>query len=139
MSKKSILTFIAGTLLGSIVSVLTTQFMLFYEFPKKTKHGSKHRAYSLDDYEDDERSYDNVHVKTEREAKEVKRQLQELIEKNGYTSVANLYKLTGKYHTLVDTEYGWTSLNSMTWYRTENREYPWLLILPRPKNLRDLK
>ena len=137
MSKKSILTFVAGTLLGSIVSVLTTRFMLLYDFPKKTKRETKHRSYSLDD--EDDRSYDNVHVKTEREAMKVKKQLQERIEETGYTSVANLYELTGNYHTWIDTEYGWTSLNSMTWYRTKNRERPWLLILPRPKYIRDLK
>lgn len=139
MSKKSILTFIAGTLLGSIVSALTTRFMLFYEFPKKTKRETKYRSYSLDDDEDDERSYDNVHVKTEREAEEVKRRLQERIEKYGYASIANLYVLTGHYHTWSDSERGWTSLNSMSWCRTRNREYPWLLILPRPRNIRDLK
>ena len=138
MNKKSILTFVAGTLLGSIVSALTTKFILFYEFPKKTKRETKHRSYSLDD-EDDERSYDNVYVKTEREAKEVKRQLQERIEKDGYASIANLYKLTGYYHTWSDSERGWTKLNSMSWCRTKNREYPWLLILPRPRNIRDLK
>lgn len=137
MSKKSILTFVAGTLFGSIVSVLTTRFMLFYEFPKNRE--TKYRLYSLDDDEDDECSYDNVHVKTEREAKEVKRQLQEQIEKNGYTSIANLYRLTGKRDTWKDTKFGWTSLNSMSWYRTKNREYPWLLILPRPKDIRDLR
>lgn len=139
MSKNSILTFVAGTLLGSIVSALTTKFMLFYDFPKKTKRETQRRLYSLDDDEDDERSYDNVHVKTEREAKEVKRRLQERIEKDGYASIANLYRLTGIRDTWKDTEFGWTSLNSMTWYRTKNREYPWLLIMPRPKNIRDLK
>lgn len=139
MSKKSILTFVAGTLLGSVVSVFTTRFMLFYEFPKKTKRETKHGLYSLDDDEDDERSYDNIHVKTEREAMNVKRQLQERIEENGYASIASLYKLTGHYHTWSDSERGWVSLNSMTWHRTKNREYPWLLILPRPKDIRDLK
>ena len=139
MSKKSILTFIAGTLLGSVVSVLTTRFMLFYEFPKKTKRETKHRSYSLDDDEDDDRSYDNVHVKTEREAEEVKRRLQEFVEKTGYASVADLYCLTGNDSKWSDTDFGWTSLNSMSWTRTRNRKRPYLLILPRPKDIRDLK
>ena len=93
-----------------------------------------------DDNEDDsEHSYDNVHVKTEREAEEVKRRLQERIEETGYATVANLYQLTGNYHTWTDSERGWTSLNSMSWTRTRNRKRPYLLILPRPKDIRDLK
>ena len=93
-----------------------------------------------DDEEDDsEHSYDNVHVKTEREAEEVKRRLQERIEETGYATVANLYQLTGNYHTWTDSERGWTSLNSMSWTRTRNRKRPYLLILPRPKDIRDLK
>lgn len=93
-----------------------------------------------DDNEDDsEHSYDNVHVKTEREAQEVKRRLQERIEETGYATVANLYQLTGNYHTWTDSEKGWTSLNSMSWTRTRNRKRPYLLILPRPKDIRDLK
>jgi len=93
-----------------------------------------------DDNEDDsEHSYDNVHVKTEREAEEVKRRLQERIEETGYATVANLYQLTGNYHTWTDSERGWTSLNSMSWTRTRNRKRPYLLILPKPKDIRDLK
>lgn len=93
-----------------------------------------------DDNEDDsEHSYDNVHVKTEREAEEVKRRLQERIEETGYATVANLYQLTDNYHTWTDSERGWTSLNSMSWTRTRNRKRPYLLILPRPKDIRDLK
>ena len=92
-----------------------------------------------DDEDDDEHSYDNVHVKTEREAEEVKRRLQERIEETGYATVANLYQLTGNYHTWTDSEKGWTSLNSMSWTRTRNRKRPYLLILPRPKDIRDLK
>lgn len=92
-----------------------------------------------DDEDDSEHSYDNVHVKTEREAEEVKRRLQERIEETGYATVANLYQLTGNYHTWTDSEKGWTSLNSMSWTRTRNRKRPYLLILPRPKDIRDLK
>lgn len=92
-----------------------------------------------DDEDDSEHSYDNVHVKTEREAEEVKRRLQERIEETGYATVANLYQLTGNYHTWTDSERGWTSLNSMSWTRTRNRKRPYLLILPRPKDIRDLK
>ena len=92
-----------------------------------------------DDEDDSEHSYDNVHVKSEREAEEVKRRLQERIEETGYATVANLYQLTGNYHTWTDSEKGWTSLNSMSWTRTRNRKRPYLLILPRPKDIRDLK
>lgn len=92
-----------------------------------------------DDDDDSEHSYDNVHVKTEREAEEVKRKLQERIEETGYATVANLYQLTGNYHTWTDSEKGWTSLNSMSWTRTRNHKRPWLLILPRPKDIRELK
>lgn len=109
----------------------------------KSRKSSRYRRNDDDDEDDDdgdsEHSYDNVHVKTEKEAEDVKRKLQERIEETGYATVANLYQLTGNYHTWTDSEKGWTSLNSMSWTRTRNRKHPWLLILPRPKDIRDLK
>ena len=132
MSKKSILTFITGTLLGSIVSILTTRFMLLYEFSKERKH----ERYWEDD---NEHSYDNVRVESERKAKEIKRKLQRQIVEHGYVTVANLHELAGNDRTWTDTEYGWTSLNGMSWTRTHHSYRPYLLILPCPRNIRDLK
>lgn len=94
-----------------------------------------------DDEDDDGRSYDNVRVRTEREAKQVIAELRDLIadREYGYATVANLYELTDNMVTYTDHRYGWTSLNSATYVRTRNREKPWLLKLPRPKDLSDIK
>lgn len=110
----------------------------------KKSNGSRYKNRRDDDDEDDEdsddnHSYDNVRVKTEKEAADVKKRLQERIQDTGYATVANLYQLTGNYHTWTDSEKGWTSINSMSWTRTRDRKRPWLLILPKPKDIRDLK
>lgn len=106
-----------------------------------SKRKSRYRDNDDDDEDDDDRSYDNVRVKTEREAKQVIAELRELIDDKeyGYATVANLYELTDNVVTYTDHRYGWTSLNSATYVRTRNREKPWLLKLPRPKDLSDIK
>lgn len=106
------------------------------------KRSRRHLRDDDDDYEDadDDRSYDNVHVRTEREAKAVIAELRDLIADPdyGYATVANLYELTDNVVAFTDHRKGWTSLNSATYVRTRNREKPWLLKLPRPKDLSDI-
>jgi hypothetical protein len=97
-----------------------------------------------DDYDDEERSYDNVRVKTEREARNVINELKDLIADRdyGYATVANLYELTDNIVVHTDHRYGWTKLDHDTrdyYVRTGHREKPWLLRLPRPKDLSDFK
>ena len=106
-----------------------------------SKRKSRYRDNDDDDEDDDDRSYDNIRVKTEREAKQVIAELREQIadKEYGYATVANLYELTDNMVTYTDHRYGWTSLNSATYVRTRNREKPWLLKLPRPKDLSDIK
>lgn len=108
---------------------------------RKSNHYRRDDDDEEDEYEDDgnEHRYDNVHVRSEKEAADVKRELLDRIQETGYATVANLYQLTGNYHTWADSERGWTSLNSMSWTRTRNRKRPYLLILPKPKDIRDLK
>lgn len=93
----------------------------------------------IDEEDDDERSYDNVRVKTEREARDVIEKLRERIDEVGYATVANLYELTENIVTWTDHQHGWTSLNSADWVRTRDRKKPWLLVFPKPKSLKDLK
>ena len=102
----------------------------------------KRRARDVE-YEEipDTRSYDNVRVKTEREAKQVIKELRALIAdpEYGYATVANLYELTDNIATYADHGYGWTSLNSADYIRTRHRDKPYLLRLSRPRDLRDIK
>lgn len=98
-----------------------------------------------DDYdEDDERSYDNVRLKTEREARQVIEELKELIADRhyGYATVANLYELTDNIVVSTDHRWGWTKLDHDTrdyYVRTGHPKKPWLLRLPRPKDLSSFK
>ena len=93
----------------------------------------------IDEEDDDERSYDNVRVRTEREAANVVKKLRERIDDVGYATVANLYELTENIVTWADHQHGWTSLKSADWVRVKDRKKPWLLVFPKPKNLNDLK
>lgn len=111
------------------------------------KRSERRRGRARDDDDDDdedentEHTYDNVHVRTEHEARDVIEELKDIIAdpRYGYATVANLFEATKNYVTHTDNNYGWTSLNSATWVRTKNREKPWLLVLPKPKDIRDLK
>ena len=107
------------------------------------KSSSNHRFRRDDDEveeeDDDERAYDNVRVKTEREAKDIISVLRDKIDSKGYADVGDLFKEAGEIVTWADRQRGWTSLNSASYVRTRDRKKPWLLVLPKPKSLSDLK
>ncbi|MBO7450713.1 MAG: hypothetical protein J6U54_10115 [Clostridiales bacterium] len=98
-----------------------------------------------DDYDDDDDnsiSYDNVRVRTKREAEDVIDELKALIadKEYGCASIANLYELTSNkdYITYPDHRLGWTKLNHPTedyYVRTKHRDKPYLLRLPNPKDI----
>lgn len=114
-----------------------------YSSISKKKKRRRRDDYDEDDYdEEDELRYDNIRVRTEREARNVIEELKDAIadEDYGYTTVANLYELTGNGDLVCSTDhrYGWTKLAHPTedyYTRTRDRERPWLLKLPRPKDL----
>jgi len=99
-----------------------------------------------DDDEDSSISYDNVRVRTEREARNVIEELKALIADKEYecATIADLYELTSNkdFVTYPDHRLGWTKLNKDTrdyYVRTAHREKPYLLRLPTPKDLSDFK
>lgn len=96
-----------------------------------------------DDYDNDELTYDNVRVESELKAKRVIAELRDLIAdpEYRYCTVANLYELTNNADVVTseDHNHGWTKLDSATYVRTKNRKKPWLLRLPRPKDIRNIK
>lgn len=114
------------------------------------KVGSKHRTSGThrfrkeedeDDEDDDEiRAYDNVRVKTEREAKDIIAALRDRIDSKGYATVADLFREAGDIVTWADEQRCWTKLDSASWVRSRgDRKKPWLLVLPKPKSISDLK
>ena len=109
----------------------------------KQKYNGAHRFRKdedeVDEDDEEERTYDNVRVKTEREAKDIIRALKDRIESNGYATVGDLFKEAGDIVTWADHQRGWTKLDSASWVRTRDRHKPWLLVLPKPKSISDLK
>ncbi len=114
---------------------------------KKSDRGSRrYRRYDDDDDDDcdDEEErlrYNNVRVRTRKEAEDVIFQLRERIKETGYATVANLYELTDNESEIVwtDDEKGWSKLDSADWTKTRDRRRPYLIILPKPKNVNDLR
>lgn len=97
-----------------------------------------------DDYDDyDDLTYDNVRVESESKARRVIAELRDLIAdpEYKYCTVANLYELTNNADVITseDHNHGWTKLDSATYVRTKNRKKPWLLRLPRPKDIKNIK
>ncbi len=94
-------------------------------------------------YDDDDLTYDNVRVESESKAKRVIAELRDLIAdpEYKYCTVANLYELTNNADVITseDHNHGWTKLDSATYVRTKNRKKPWLLRLPRPKDIKNIK
>lgn len=73
-------------------------------------------------------SYDEVTVDTRMEAEEVLARMDELIEKYGMVSVADLYDLVGVTGNYTDNKYGWTSLRSAEPVKTRDG---YLIKMPR--------
>lgn len=95
------------------------------------------------DYDNDDLTYDNVRVESETKARRVIAELRDLIAdpEYKYCTVANLYELTNNADVITseDHNHGWTKLDSATYVRTKNRKKPWLLRLPRPKDIKNIK
>lgn len=109
----------------------------------------KYRRRDRDDYDEDdneERSYNNVRVRTKREAENVIEELKAMIADPNYggcATIADLYELTdnGDVVCHTDSRYGWTKLGQPTenyFVHTKHREKPWLLRLPQPKDLNNI-
>ena len=116
-----------------------------YSGASKKRHSRRDRD-DDDDDDDNSISYDNVRVRTKREAEDVIDELKALIadKEYGYASIANLYELTDNkdFITYPDHRLGWTKLNHPAedyYVRTAHRDKPYLLRLPTPKDLSDYK
>lgn len=108
---------------------------------KRKSRRDRDRDLDDDDYSDSI-SYDNVRVKSEREARRVIEELKVLIadREYGYATVANLYELTDNkdYVTHPDHDHGWTKLDHNTsdyYVYTKHPKKPYLLRLPVPKDI----
>lgn len=73
-------------------------------------------------------SYDEVTVDSRMDAEEVLARMDELIEKYGMVSVADLYDLVGITGNYTDNKYGWTSLRNAEPVKTRDG---YLIKLPR--------
>lgn len=74
-------------------------------------------------------SYMDIVLEHRADADEVLSRLDEMIERYGVASVADLYDLVGETHNYTDNKYGWTNLATAKVVRT--RDGGWLLDLPK--------
>lgn len=86
------------------------------------------------DRDDDFRGYDldDVIVDTRAEAERVLDKLDEIIDRYGYVTVADVYELVGIQGRWTDNKYGWTRIASAKPQRVRDG---YLIQLPRPKPL----
>jgi hypothetical protein len=75
-------------------------------------------------------SYDNIVLDNRGEAEEVLYRMDELVEKYGLVSVADLYDLVGISHDYTDNNYGWTNLGTACVVRVQDG---YMLKLPRAR------
>lgn len=113
-----------------------------YSGASKRRRSRRDRDDDYNDEDDSSISYDNVRVRTKREAEDVIDELKALIadKEYGCASIANLYELTSnkEFITYPDHRLGWTKLNrpaSDYYVRTNHRDKPYLLRLPTPKDI----
>lgn len=120
----------------------------YHNISKKRGRVRTRRDYDDEDDEEEESedrlTYDNVRVKNERQAADVIEALRDRIDEIGYVTVANLYEAAGYGDEVTwnDQQRGWSKLDSASWVRSTDSHYrkkPWLIVMPRPKNISELK
>lgn len=118
--------------------------MILYGESKGRKRSSNanyvsYRDYSSKDRRDDRYTsnrtragynYDDIVLDSRGEAEEVLERMDELIDKYGIASVADMYDLVGITDNYTDNKYGWTTLRSAEVVRVRDG---YMIKLPRPK------